>query len=162
VWTTFPKQRKLAARRITDRRRQREFLQTVLSEIRVDGADLSIVFALNFEAALAALGGTPNDPGCGMARNCISANGARSRSPVTANGKRVAAANALLAVVEQELQPEPGIETDRVRLIAVRLWSAGKPTARRGTRYDYKCSRCEPLMCMITLDLPQQIYGVRM
>ena len=68
MWTTFPKQRKLAARRITDRRRQREFLQTVLSEIRVDGADLSIVLALNFEAALAALGGTPNDPGCGMAR----------------------------------------------------------------------------------------------
>jgi hypothetical protein len=102
----------------------REFLQTVLSEIRVDGADLSIVFALNFEAALAALGGTPNGPGCGMARNCIGANGASSRSPVTANGKRVAAANALLAV-EQELQP--GIETDRVRFIAVRLWSAGKP-----------------------------------
>ena len=33
----------------------------------------------------------------------------------------------LLAVLEQELQPEPGIETDLVRLIAVRLWSAGKP-----------------------------------
>jgi hypothetical protein len=101
------------------------------------------------------------------------ANGARSRGPVTDNGKRVAAANTarstgpvtpqgqarsaqnairhglladtlvfpgeseqrfcdLLATLEQELQPEPGIETDQVHLIAVahwrrmRLWSVEK------------------------------------
>jgi hypothetical protein len=101
------------------------------------------------------------------------ANGARSRGPVTAKGKRVVAANAaqstgpvtpegkarssqnairhglladtlvfpgeseerfcdLLTVLEQELQPEPGVETDQVHLIAaahwrrMRLWSVEK------------------------------------
>jgi site-specific DNA recombinase len=60
---------------LTSREQRREFLQAVLSEIRVDGAELKIVFALNFEAAIATLGSQPVGPGGsgnGMARNCIS------------------------------------------------------------------------------------------
>ncbi len=63
------------AARLEDREQQRQFLQAAISRIDVDGADLRIVFAVNFEAILAILSSQPVGPGssgAGMGRNCIS------------------------------------------------------------------------------------------